>query len=35
MNRKPGIRYLTDPMLNIERVPSPQDWVLVMEKVDE
>lgn len=35
LNRKPGIRYLTDPMLNIERVPSPQDWVLVMEKVGE
>ena len=33
-NHKPGIWYLTDPMLNVERVPSPQDWVLVMEKVD-
>ncbi len=32
-DRKPGIRYLTDPTLNIERVPSPQDWVLVLEKV--
>jgi hypothetical protein len=32
-DRKPGIRYLTDPTLNIERVPSPQDWVLVMEKM--
>jgi hypothetical protein len=31
-NRKPGIRYITDSTLNIERLPSPQDWVLVMEK---
>ena len=34
-NRKPGIRYLTDSKLNIERLPSPQDWVFVMEKVDD
>jgi hypothetical protein len=34
-NRRPGIRYLTDPVLNVERLPSPQDWVLVMEKIDE
>ncbi|MCP4783002.1 MAG: DUF4038 domain-containing protein [Fuerstiella sp.] len=34
-NRKPGIRYLTDPVLNVERLPSPQDWVMVMEKIDE
>lgn len=32
-DRITGIRYLTDTMLNIERVPSPQDWVLVMEKI--
>jgi len=32
-NRKAGIRYLMDSTLNIERVPSPQDWVLVLEKV--
>ena len=32
-NRRPGIRYLTNPVLNIERVPSPQDWVFVMERV--
>ena len=31
-DRKRGIRYLTEPTLNIERLPSPQDWVLVMEK---
>ena len=34
-NRRPGIRYLTDPVLNVERLPSPQDWVFVMEKIDE
>ncbi|MHA1128644.1 MAG: apiosidase-like domain-containing protein [Alphaproteobacteria bacterium] len=34
-DRKPGICYLTDPTLNIERVPSPQDWVLVMEKEEQ
>jgi hypothetical protein len=33
--RKEGIRYLTDPMLNVERLPSPQDWVFVMEKIGE
>jgi len=32
-NRKPGIRYLTDPTLNVEQVPSPQDWVFVMESI--
>ena len=31
-NRKASIRYLMDSTLNIERVPSPQDWVFVMEK---
>jgi hypothetical protein len=30
-NRQPGVRYLTDPVLNVERLPSPQDWVFVME----
>jgi len=30
-NRKPGIHYLTDSTLHIERIPSPQDWVFVME----
>lgn len=34
-NRKAGVRYLMDSTLNVERVPSPQDWVLVMEEVDE
>lgn len=34
-NRKAGIRYLTESALNIERLPSPQDWVFVMEKIDE
>lgn len=33
-DRKAGIRYLTESLLNIERLPSPQDWVFVMEKVD-
>jgi hypothetical protein len=33
-NCKLGIHYLTDPVLNVERLPSPQDWVFVMEKVD-
>jgi hypothetical protein len=32
-NRQPGVRYLTDPVLNVERLPSPQDWVFVMERV--
>ena len=34
-NRKTGVSYLLDSSLNIERVPSPQDWVLVMERVHE
>jgi len=34
-NREAGMRYLMASTLNIERVPSPQDWVLVMEKVDD
>ncbi len=33
-NRKAGVRYLMDSSLNIERVPSPQDWVLVLERID-
>ena len=34
-NRKAGIRYLLDSTLNVERIPSPQDWVLVMEKIEK
>jgi len=34
-NRTPGIDYLTDSTLNVERVPSPQDWVLVMERISD
>ncbi len=31
-NRKAGVRYLPDSTVYFERVPSPQDWVLVMER---
>ncbi len=31
-NRKTRIRYLTDSTLYIERLSSPQDWILVMEQ---
>ena len=34
-NRKAGVRYLTDSTLDIERVPSPQDWVVVLESRGE
>jgi hypothetical protein len=31
-DREAGIRYLPESTVYFERVPSPQDWVLVMEK---
>jgi hypothetical protein len=31
-NRKAGIRYLLNSTLVVERTPSPQDWVLVLER---
>lgn len=34
-DKKEGIEYLLTPSLNIERVPSPQDWVLVMERINK
>ena len=34
-DKKEGIEYLLTPSLNIERIPSPQDWVLVMERINK
>jgi hypothetical protein len=31
-NRKAGIRYLLNSTLVVDRTPSPQDWVLVLER---